>query len=113
MNERQSKLSRVLMTIENLEQMCFIRSHKLDLKSITYRSVDPNVKLKHGEKKLDESRKNLAVAQLGVINQYLSDFQAIIKQVNQVKEEREARKAEVMSNAVKTTEGEPTIDFSK
>lgn len=72
------------MSIENLEAMCIKRSKDAGL-VINYASTQFGVKesdLK-ANFKLDNNRKVIALAQLSVVNQYLNDFQAIIKKVNQ------------------------------
>jgi hypothetical protein len=72
------------MSIENLEAMCIKRSKDAGL-VINYASTQFGVKesdLK-ANFKLDNNRKVIALAQLSVVNQYLNDFQAIIKKVNE------------------------------
>lgn len=78
------------MSIDNLEIMCKTRSEKSKL-VINYNAqqFNPEADLKSAFR-LDKKRLVLAIAQLGVINQYLKDFNDIIKNV----EEEKARKLE-------------------
>ena len=81
MNDRNSKLYRIFMSIDNLESMCKERSKQLKL-AIAYQATQFNKDV-NTDKTLDKSnaRKDLAIAQLSVINQYLLDFQAILKRI--------------------------------
>lgn len=99
--DRQTELSRILMSVENLEAMCTKRAKDAGL-VINYSASQFTDKadFKAGFA-LDSNRKELAVAQLAVVNQYLVDFQAIIKSVS---EQKEAKKASDASAAAKEEE---------
>lgn len=68
MNDRNGKLYKMFASIDNLESMCKERSQELKM-AINYSALqfNPAVNLKLGLEKT-EARKDLAVAQLRVIN---------------------------------------------
>ena len=94
MNDRTSELSRIFMTIENLNQICETRARdcKLDKNQAAYNVKQFNQDL--DDKKLppfslDKKRLEIATAQLSVVNQYMIDFQAIMDTVRgKVSEEK-------------------------
>lgn len=76
------------MSVDNLEIMCKTRSEKSKL-IINYnaKQFDPEADIKSAFR-LDKKGLALALAQLGVINQYLKDFNDIIKNVEEDKAKR-------------------------
>lgn len=88
LNDKQSELSKIFMSIENLENICKTRAANCGL-SLNYNAqqFNPEADIKTAFK-LDKKRMVLALAQLGVVNQFIKDFNEIIKAIDEFKQER-------------------------